>query len=55
MQLIQHWINGKLHEAESERRGPVFNPATGKQAAEVAFASVADVDLAVQTAKAALP
>ena len=55
MRLIQHWIGGRPHEAAAERTGPVFNPATGQQAAEVAFASVADVDLAVQSAKAALP
>ena len=54
MQLIQHWINGKLHETEPERRGPVFNPATGRQEKEVAFASAADLDLAVQAAKDAL-
>ncbi|MDJ0792194.1 MAG: CoA-acylating methylmalonate-semialdehyde dehydrogenase [Acidimicrobiia bacterium] len=54
MRLIQHWIGGKPHEAEPERTGPVFNPATGEQTARVAMASVADVDLAVRTAKDAL-
>ena len=54
MRLIQHWIRGKPHEAEPERTGPVFNPATGEQTARVAMASVADVDLAVRTAKDAL-
>ncbi len=55
MKLIQHWIDGKPHEAAPERTGPVFNPAKGEQTAEVAFASAADVDLAVQSAKDAFP
>ena len=55
MRLIQHWIGGKPHEAVPERTSPVFNPATGEQTAEVALASVADVDLAVTTAKDAVP
>ncbi len=55
MELIQHWIDGKLHVAAPERTGPVFNPATGDQTAEVAFASTQDVDLAVQSAKDAFP
>ncbi len=55
MKLIQHWIGGKPHQATPERTGPVFNPATGEQQAEVAFASTAEVDLAVKTAKDAYP
>ena len=38
MNLIQHWIDGKLLATAPERTGPVFNPATGEQTAEVAFA-----------------
>jgi malonate-semialdehyde dehydrogenase (acetylating)/methylmalonate-semialdehyde dehydrogenase len=55
MKLIQHWIDGKEHEAVPDRTGPVFDPATGAQTAEVAMASDQVVDLAVQTAKNALP
>jgi len=53
MELIQHWIGGKATSGESDRRSPVYNPATGSQTADVALASTADVDGAVQTAKAA--
>jgi malonate-semialdehyde dehydrogenase (acetylating)/methylmalonate-semialdehyde dehydrogenase len=50
MKLIQHWINGKPHDGTPERTGPVYDPASGKQQAEVAFAMPAEVDLAVQAA-----
>jgi malonate-semialdehyde dehydrogenase (acetylating)/methylmalonate-semialdehyde dehydrogenase len=55
MKLIQHWIDGKPHTAAPERTGPVFDPATGHQAAGVALASIQEVDLAIQAAKDALP
>ena len=55
MKRITHWIDGKPFVGEAERRGKVFNPATGKQTGEVDFASVADVDDAVAAAKAAFP
>ena len=41
--------------ATSGRTGPVWNPATGEQQAEVDFASVEEVDAAVAAAKAAFP
>ena len=50
---ISHWIDGKLVEGTSGRSGPVFNPATGVQTGEVDFASVEEVDAAVQAAKTA--
>ncbi|HSF86744.1 MAG TPA: CoA-acylating methylmalonate-semialdehyde dehydrogenase [Acidimicrobiia bacterium] len=53
MKLINHWIDGQNATTVPERTGPVFNPATGEQTAEVAFASRDDVDLAVRTAKQA--
>ena len=53
MKLITHWINGQHTSAEAPRTGPVFNPATGAQSAEVVFAARDDVDLAVRTAKQA--
>jgi hypothetical protein len=40
---ISHWIDGTLSEGTSGRTGPVFNPATGSQAAEVRLASLAEV------------
>ena len=53
MERIGHWIGGKLVPGESGRTGPVFDPATGEQTHEVDFASVEDVDLAVETAREA--
>jgi malonate-semialdehyde dehydrogenase (acetylating)/methylmalonate-semialdehyde dehydrogenase len=51
--IVTHWIDGKPYAATSGRSGPVMNPATGEQIAEVGFASAADVDKAVASAKAA--
>ena len=53
MRTITHWIGGKPATGSADRTSPVFNPATGEQQAELTLASVEDVDLAVQTAKAA--
>jgi len=53
LKLIGHWIGGEGVPGTSGRKGPVYNPATGEQTAEVAFASIDDVDRAVATAKAA--
>jgi malonate-semialdehyde dehydrogenase (acetylating) / methylmalonate-semialdehyde dehydrogenase len=50
MDRIGHHIGGKVVPGESGRRGPVFNPATGEQTGDVDFASVEEVDLAVETA-----
>jgi malonate-semialdehyde dehydrogenase (acetylating) / methylmalonate-semialdehyde dehydrogenase len=54
MSLIRHFINGR-EVADAERTGPVFNPATGQQQHEVAFASVDEVEQAIAAASAALP
>ena len=35
MNLIQHFINGKIVAGNSKRKGKVFNPATGEQKSEV--------------------
>src|ERR1700690_1509863 len=51
--LVPHWINGKAVEAPAERSGEVFDPATGRVTKRVAFASPADVDIAVAAANAA--
>ncbi len=50
---ISHWIDGKRAEGTSGRSGPVYNPARGVQTGEVDFASVEEVDAAVQAAKRA--
>ncbi len=55
MPRISHWIGGALVPGASGRRGPVYDPATGRQAKEVDFASVDEVAAAVAAAKAAFP
>jgi malonate-semialdehyde dehydrogenase (acetylating) / methylmalonate-semialdehyde dehydrogenase len=50
---ISHWIGGRSVAGQSGRSGPVFNPATGRQSGEVDFATVEEVDAAVQSAKEA--
>ena len=52
---INHWISGATYAGVSGRSGPVFNPATGRQAGAVDFATADEVDKAVQSAKAAFP
>jgi malonate-semialdehyde dehydrogenase (acetylating)/methylmalonate-semialdehyde dehydrogenase len=53
VRTIQHWIDGAETTGTGGRRGPVFNPATGEQQAEVVLAEQPDVDRAVATAAAA--
>src|SRR5947208_6920610 len=50
---ISHWIGGRTVAGESGRSGPVYNPATGRQTGEVDFATVEEVDRAVEAAKEA--
>ncbi len=52
---INHWISGAPWAGQSGRSGRVFNPATGEQTGAVDFATVEEVDRAVQAAKQALP
>ncbi|MCU1496012.1 MAG: methylmalonate-semialdehyde dehydrogenase [Acidimicrobiaceae bacterium] len=53
MRRIDHFIAGKQVTSGSGRVTPVFDPATGKQTAEVGLASTDEVDLAIATAKEA--
>jgi malonate-semialdehyde dehydrogenase (acetylating) / methylmalonate-semialdehyde dehydrogenase len=53
LRQINHWIGGHPVAGTSGRKGPVYNPATGRQSGEVGFATVEEVDAAVQAAKAA--
>ena len=53
MRTIQHWISGSETTGASTRWGPVWNPATGEQQAQVALAEPADVDAAVAAASKA--
>src|SRR5438034_217775 len=50
---ISHWIGGRIVEGGSGRSGPVYNPATGRQAGAVDFATAEEVDRAVQSAREA--
>jgi malonate-semialdehyde dehydrogenase (acetylating)/methylmalonate-semialdehyde dehydrogenase len=51
--VIPHWINGAEYSGESEIRGDVFDPATGRITKLVAFASPGDVAAAVGAAAGA--
>ncbi|GIS76809.1 MAG: hypothetical protein CM1200mP13_01680 [Candidatus Pelagibacterales bacterium] len=53
MNLIQHFVNGKIISGKSERRGKVFNPAIGEQESEVILGLKSDLDEAVEIAKKA--
>jgi malonate-semialdehyde dehydrogenase (acetylating)/methylmalonate-semialdehyde dehydrogenase len=50
---ICHWIGGSLVPGSAANVGVLWDPATGKQQGKVHFASEADVDLAIATAKTA--
>jgi malonate-semialdehyde dehydrogenase (acetylating) / methylmalonate-semialdehyde dehydrogenase len=52
---VHHWIGGRRLAGTSGRQGPVYNPATGKVAREVDFASAEEVDAAVRVAREAFP
>ena len=52
---IAHYIAGQSFDGQSERRAPVYNPATGEQSASVRLANSADVDAAVQASLRAFP
>ena len=44
MSLIQHFVNGKSYKGNSNRKGKVFNPATGEQESEVILGSKEDLN-----------
>ncbi|MBV8933891.1 MAG: aldehyde dehydrogenase family protein, partial [Kutzneria sp.] len=48
---ITHWIDGKPWNGTAERSGEVFDPATGAVSSTVDFASPAEVDEAVASAR----
>jgi len=53
MNLVRHYIGGKAHQGTPERTGEVTNSATGEVVTKVAFATPAEVDLAVAAASKA--
>lgn len=52
---VSHWIDGKPWQGPAERRGDIYNPATGRVSGTVDFAGPAEVDAAVAAAKRAFP
>ena len=53
LETIDHVIGGARPPATSTRTAPVYDPATGQEQRHVRLAEAADVDAAVQAAKAA--
>jgi malonate-semialdehyde dehydrogenase (acetylating) / methylmalonate-semialdehyde dehydrogenase len=53
--VINHFIRGRRLTSDSERVGPVYNPATGQLASQVALASAAETQSAIAAAQAAFP
>ena len=53
MNIIKHFVDGKLTAGTSERKSQVFNPATGEQESEVILATKSDLDKTVEIAKQA--
>ncbi|MEU2610558.1 CoA-acylating methylmalonate-semialdehyde dehydrogenase [Micromonospora sp. NPDC007271] len=51
--VVGHFIDGKRVGGDSERRGDVFDPATGRRTALVELASASDVAGAVESAERA--
>jgi malonate-semialdehyde dehydrogenase (acetylating)/methylmalonate-semialdehyde dehydrogenase len=53
---VGHWIGGaEVAGSAQDRYGDVYNPATGEVARRVAYATPAQVDVAVRAAAAAFP
>jgi len=53
--MIPHFIGGQRLGHVEARSMPVFNPATGEESGKLPMATPAEVDAAVQAAKAAFP
>ena len=53
MNLIEHFVDGKVFKGTSKRTGKIFNSATGEKSSEVKFATTDDVNKTVLVAKKA--
>ena len=53
MNLIEHFIDGKITKGSPKKKSKVFNPATGEQESQVKLGSKSDLDGAVHVAKKA--
>src|ERR1019366_391716 len=54
-EVVPHFIGGRFVEGTSGRFGQVYNPALGKSARRVSFASKSEVNCAVEVAAVAFP
>ncbi len=52
---IGHWVNGAELRGTSGRSSKVYNPATGEHTADLALASLEEIDAVIAAAKAAFP
>ena len=50
-EVLDHWIAGATDAGDSDRTGPVYDPALGVVSKEVRYGSVNDVDKAVRVAR----
>ena len=55
MPSVKLFVAGKLVESKATRHGPVFNPSTGEQIAEVPFCSATETSSVVEAAHDAFP
>ena len=55
MREVHHFIGGKAVSGKSGRFGDIYNPNTGEVQARVSLATTAELDAAVESAKAAFP
>ena len=55
MEILTHYIDGKMVEGSSGRFGDVFDPATGQVQKQVPFATEDELGAAVKAASAAFP
>merc|ERR1712086_367629 len=53
MNLLEHFVGGKLISGSSDRKSKILNPATGEQESEVRLASTSDLDQVVKIARKA--
>src|ERR1700728_3731662 len=53
VETISFYVNGQWESAGNRKLAPVTNPATGAEIAQVAYATVDDVDRTVRAAHAA--
>jgi malonate-semialdehyde dehydrogenase (acetylating)/methylmalonate-semialdehyde dehydrogenase len=53
--VLKNYINGEWISSDSSTMGDVWCPATGEKIAEVPYSTAAELDRAVEAAKAAFP